>query len=74
MPFISAAQTELLAARLLPVIQPADGGETAKAIAQVITKWLEEDALPTILVQAGIPVIAGAPPGPGATTGTGTLK
>ena len=74
MPFISAAQTELLTARLLPVVQPADGGEAARAIAQAVTKWLEEDALPTILVQAGIPVIAGAPPGPGATTGTGTIK
>ena len=72
MPFISAAQTELLTARLLPVVQPADGGAAAKAIAQAVTKWLEEDALPTILVQAGIPVTTTT--GAGATTGTGTIK
>lgn len=74
MPFISAAQTEMLVARLIPTIQPPDGGETARKIAKAICDWLQFDAFPQMIVNAGIPVVAGAPPGPGSTVSTGTIK
>ena len=74
MPFISAAQKQLLVMRLMPVVSPTDGGVAAQAIAGAITDWLEQDALPVMQVLPGIPVVAGAIPGPGATTGPGTIK
>ena len=70
--FVSSGQKHLLTARLLPVIQPPDGGVTAEKIAGAICDWLEFDMIPELVVPAGIAVATTG--GPGSTTASGMVK
>ncbi len=76
MPFISSAQKALLSTRLIAGV-PSVSTEEATLIAGIICDWLEQDAIPTLLVSAGIAIagVGGGVPGPvtGATIAPGKV-
>jgi len=76
MPFISSAQKALLSTRLIAGVPSVSTGE-AEIIAGIICDWLEQDAIPTLLVSAGIAIagVGGGVPGPvtGATVAPGKV-
>ena len=72
MPFISAAQTTLLATRIIAAA-PSVKTEDAQNIAQAICDWFEQDAIPQIMVLPGIATSPAILATPGNTTAPGQI-
>lgn len=72
MAFISSAQKTLLGARLIAGVPSVNTADALK-IAAIICDWLEQDAIPQLIVPAGIAGFGGIP-GPTVTIAPGTVK
>ena len=73
MAFIASAQKTLLATRLIAEV-PSVNTADAEKIAKIITEWFMQDAIPQIMVNAGIAGFGGGIPGPTVTIAPGTIS